>query len=91
MKDKKIIIGIACVIILIFIICIVTKVKQNQRDSEVDMNTKTSYNTETGMYEIIDSNGNTLHSAYTEDDLYIDQIDPNYDAKSPSNDLENMD
>lgn len=43
------------------------------------------------MYEIKDENGEVLHSAYSEDELYIYKIDPNYDAKSTDIDTEEMD
>ncbi len=89
MNNKKIIIGIIVSIILIIIICIIAKNREASNSKE-NVNTEISYNNETQMYEMEDSSGQVLHSAYSEDDLYIYQIDPNYDAKGSAFDTEEM-
>lgn len=82
--NKKVIIGIFITILLIILIAIVINRRNNlNNNKEENINTEISYNNETGEYYIEDENGQILHSAYSEDDLYIYQIDPDYDAKNP--------
>ena len=81
--NKKVIIGIFITILLIILIAIVINRRNNlNNNKEENINTEISYNNETGEYYIEDENGQILHSAYNEDDLYIYQIDPDYDAKN---------
>ena len=80
--NKKVIIGIVITILLIIVIAVVIN-RNNSNNEEENINTEISYNNETGEYYIEDENGEILHSAYSEDELYIYQIDPDYDAKNP--------
>ena len=91
MKDKKIIIGLIIANIMIIIILISNSPKKDNNNIQTNINTEIKYNSQTEKYEIIDENGKVLHSSDKEDDLDIYKIDPNYDAKNPSNDLENID
>ena len=81
--NKKVIIGIVITILLIIVIAVVINRRNNSNNEEENINREISYNNETGEYYIEDENGQILHSAYNEDDLYIYQIDPDYDAKNP--------
>ena len=85
--NKKVIIGIAIVILLIVVIVVVIN-RNSSNNEEENINTEISYNNETGEYYIEDENGEILHSAYSEDELYIYQIDPDYDAKNPDSSTE---
>ena len=85
--NKKVIIGIAIVILLIVVIAVVIN-RNNSNNEEENINTEISYNNETGEYYIEDENGEILHSAYSEDELYIYQIDPDYDAKNRDSNTE---
>ena len=87
-NNKKIAIGVIITILLIILIAFII-VKRNLNNIEAkNINTEINYNNETGEYYIEDENGGILHSAYSEDDLYIYQIDPDYDAKNPDSNLE---
>ena len=86
-NNKKVIIGIAIIILLIVVIAVVIN-RNNSNNEEENINTEISYNNETGEYYIEDENGEILHSAYSEDELYIYQIDPDYDAKNPDSSTE---
>ena len=86
-NNKKVIIGIAIIILLIVVIAVVIN-RNNSNNEEENINTEISYNNETGEYYIEDKNGEILHSAYSEDELYIYQIDPDYDAKNPDSSTE---
>ena len=85
-NNKKVIIGIAIVILLIVVMAVV--INKSNSNKEENINTEISYNNETGEYYIEDENGQILHSAYSEDELYIYQIDPDYDAKNPDSSTE---
>ena len=87
-NNKKVIIGIVIAILLIIVIAVVINRRNNLNNKEENINTEISYNNETGEYCIEDENGQILHSAYSEDDLYIYQIDPDYDAKNPDSNIE---
>ena len=82
-NNKKVIVGIAIVVLLIIVIAVVINRRNNLNNEEENTNTEINYNNETGEYYIEDENGEILHSAYSEDELYIYQIDPDYDAKNP--------
>ena len=86
-NNKKVIVGIAIVVLLIIVIAVVIN-RNNSNNEEENINTEISYNNETGEYYIEDENGEILHSAYSEDELYIYQIDPDYDAKNPDSNTE---
>ena len=86
--NKKVIIGIVITILLIIVIAVVINRRNNSNNEEENINREISYNNETGEYYIEDENGQILHSAYSEDDLYIYQIDPDYDAKNPDSEEE---
>ena len=86
--NKKVIIGIVITILLIIVIAVVINRRNNLNNEQENINTEISYNNETGEYYIKDKNGQILHSAYSEDDLYIYQIDPDYDAKNPDSEDE---
>ena len=81
-KLKKGVIIILSIIFIILIVFIISKNNSKNNEQE-NRNTEINYNNETGEYYIEDENGEVLHSAYSEDDLYIYQIDPDYDAKNP--------
>ena len=85
--NKKVIIGIIITILLIIVVAFVIN-KRKQNNKQENINTEISYNKETGEYYIEDENGQILHSAYSEDELYIYKIDPDYDAKNPDSSLE---
>ena len=87
-NNKKVIIGIVITILLIIVIAVVINRRNNLNNEQENINTEISYNNETGEYYITDNEGQILHSAYNEDDLYIYQIDPDYDAKNPDSSLE---
>lgn len=86
-NNKKVIVGIVIVVLLIIVIAVVIN-RNNSNNEEENINTEISYNNETGEYYIEDENGEILHSAYSEDELYIYQIDPDYDAKNPDSNTE---
>ena len=88
-NNKKLIIGVVIAILLIVVIVLVVN-RKNSTDTQENVNTEINYNNETGEYYIQDENGEVLHSAYSEDDLYIYQIDPDYDAKNPDSSLESQ-
>ena len=86
--NKKVIIGIVITILLIIVIAVVINRRNNSNNEEENINREISYNNETGEYYIEDENGQILHSAYSEDELYIYQIDQDYDAKNTDSSLE---
>ena len=86
--NKKVIIGIVITILLIIVIAVVINRRNNSNNEEENINREISYNNETGEYYIEDENGQILHSAYSEDELYIYKIDPDYDAKNPDSEEE---
>ena len=69
--NKKVKIGVVITILLIMVIAVVINRRNNLNNEEENINTEISYNNETGEYYIEDENGQILHSAYSEDDLYI--------------------
>ena len=81
--SKKVAIGVAITIVLIILIVFIISKNNSKNNEQENRNTEINYNKETGEYYIEDENGEVLHSAYSEDDLYIYQIDPDYDAKNP--------
>ena len=81
--SKKVAIGVAITIVLIILIVFIISKNNSKNNEQENRNTEINYNNETGEYYIEDENGEVLHSAYSEDDLYIYQIDPDYDAKNP--------
>lgn len=85
MKDKKVFIGIIVAIVLIITIVLITRNINSKKNKEQNINTEINYNNETGEYYIQDENGEILHSANSESELYIYKIDPNYDAKNDEN------
>ena len=88
-NNKKIVMGLIVAILLIVVLVVVIN-KRNSNTATKNVNTEINYNNETGEYYIQDENGEVLHSAYSEDDLYIYQIDPDYDAKNPDSSLESQ-
>ena len=81
--SKKVAIGVAITIVLIILIVFIISKNNSKNNEQENRNTEINYNNETGEYYIEDENGEVLHSAYSEDDLYIYQIDSDYDAKNP--------
>ena len=81
--SKKVAIGVAITIVLIILIVFIISKNNSKNNEQENRNTEINYNNETGEYYIEDENGEVLHSVYSEDDLYIYQIDPDYDAKNP--------
>lgn len=88
MKDKKVFICIIVAIVVIISIVLITRNINSKKNEEKNINTKIDYNNETGEYYLKDENGEILHSANSESELYIYKIDPNYDAKNPENIVE---
>ena len=86
--NKKVVIGVAITILLIILITFIIFKRNSNNIEQENINTEINYNNETGEYYIEDESGEVLHSAYSEDDLYIYQIDPDYDAKNPDSNLE---
>ena len=81
--SKKVAIGVIITIFLIILIAFIIVKRNSNNIEQENKNTEINYNNETEKYYIEDENGEILHSAYSEDDLYIYQIDPDYDAKNP--------
>ena len=80
----KLIVCIVVAILLIIVMTVIIRNKNAKKENDAN-NFEISYNNETQEYYIQDENGNILHSAPTEDELYIYKIDPNYDAKNGEN------
>ena len=84
-KDKiKLTVSIVVVILLIIVMTVIIKNKNAKKENDTN-NFEISYNNETQEYYIQDENGDILHSAPNEDELYIYKIDSNYDAKNYEN------
>ena len=81
--SKKVAIGVIITIFLIILIAFIIVKRNSNNIEQENINKEINYNNETGEYYIEDENGEVLHSAYSEDDLYIYQIDSDYDAKNP--------
>ena len=87
-KEKiKLTVCIVVVILLIIVMAVIIKNKNAKKENDTD-NVEISYNNETQEYYIQDENGDIIHSAPSEDELYIYKIDPNYDAKNYENAVE---
>ena len=87
-KEKtKLTLGIIIAILLIIVMAVIIRNKNAKKENDAN-NFEISYNNETQEYYIQDENGNVLHSAPSEDELYIYKIDPNYDAKNYENIVE---
>ena len=86
-EQIKLTVCIVVVILLIIVMAVIIKNKNVKKESDTN-NFEISYNNETQEYYIQDENGDILHSAPSEDELYIYKIDPNYDAKNYENTIE---
>lgn len=87
-KEKvKLTVSIVVAILLIIVMVVIIRNKNAKKENDVN-NFEISYNNETQEYYIQDENGDVLHSAPSEDELYIYKIDPNYDAKNYENVVE---
>ena len=87
-KEKiKLTVCIIVAILLIIVMAVIIRNKKLKKESDTN-NFEISYNNETQEYYIQDENGDILHSAPSEDELYIYKIDPNYDAKNYENTVE---
>ena len=87
-KEKiKLIVCIVAVILLIIVMAVIIRNKNSKKENDAN-NFEISYNNETQEYYIQDENGDVIHSAPSEDELYIYKIDPNYDAKNYENAVE---
>ena len=87
-KDKiKLTVCIVVVILLIIVMTVIIRNKNAKKENDTN-NFEISYNNETQEYYIQDENGDILHSAPNEDELYIYKIDANYDAKIYENIVE---
>lgn len=77
------------VVVLIAAILIIRNVSKNSSESssqggEEAVSTEIHYDETNSVYYIADKNtGEVLHEAYSEDDLHIYEIDPDYDPKNP--------
>ena len=85
MKNKKIFIEIFFSIVLVIFICIIAKNKIKENKVIENEETEISYNSLTEMYEMKNKEGAVLHTGKSEEELYIYQIDPDYDAKITEN------
>lgn len=85
MKNKKIFIEIFFSIVLVIFICIIAKNKIKENKVIEKEETEISYNSLTEMYEMKNKEGDVLHTGKSEEELYIYQIDPDYDAKITEN------
>ena len=87
-KEKvKLTVSIVVAILLIIVMVVIIRNKNAKKENDTN-NVEISYNNETQEYYIQDKNGDILHSAPSEDELYIYKIDPNYDAKNYENIVE---
>lgn len=87
-KEKiKLTVSIVVVILLIIVMTVIIRNKNAKKENDIN-NFEILYNNETQEYYIQDKNGDILHSAPSEDELYIYKIDPNYDAKNYENTVE---
>ena len=87
-KEKiKLTVCIVVAILLIIVMAVIIRNKKAKKENDTN-NVEISYNNETQEYYIQDKNGEILHSAPSEDELYIYKIDPNYDAKNYENAVE---
>ena len=87
-KDKiKLTVSIIVAITIIIVMVVIIRNKNAKKENNAN-NFEISYNNETQEYYIQDENGDILHSAPSEDELYIYKIDPNYDAKNYENAIE---
>ena len=83
----KLTVSIIVVILLIIAMGVIIRNKNSKKENDAN-NFEISYNNETKEYYIQDENGDVIHSAPSEDELYIYKIDPNYDAKNYENAVE---
>ena len=83
----KLTVSIIVVILLIIAMGVIIRNKNSKKENDAN-NFEISYNNETQEYYIQDENGDVIHSAPSEDELYIYKIDPNYDAKNYENAVE---
>ena len=89
MNKEKIKLTVCVVIAILLIIVIVVIIRNRNKSNKNDANNfEISYNNETQEYYIQDENGDVIHSAPSEDELYIYKIDSNYDAKIYENIVE---
>ena len=91
MNKEKIKLTVCVVIAILLIIVMVVIIRnrnRNKNNKNYANNFEISYNNETQEYYIQDENGDVIHSAPSEDELYIYKIDPNYDAKIYENTVE---
>ena len=87
-KEKvKLTVSIVVAILLIIVMVVIIRNKNAKKENDTN-NVEISYNNETQEYYIQDENGDVIHSASSEDELYIYKIDPNYDAKNYENIVE---
>lgn len=76
------------VVVLIAAILIIRNVSKNSSESSSQggdtVSTEIHYDETNSVYYIADKNtGEVLHEAYSEDDLHIYEVDPDYDPKNP--------
>ena len=89
MNNEKIKLTVCIVVVILLIIVMAVIIRNKKIKKENDTNNfEISYNNETQEYYMQDENGDIIHSAPSEDELYIYKIDPNYDAKNYENTVE---
>lgn len=85
MISNKIKVAILIIILIIAILIIRNVVIENQSSNENERETVAEIKFDEGnqIYYIEDANGMVLHESYSEDELYIYQIDPGYNPQNP--------
>ena len=89
MNKEKVNLTVSIIVVILLIIVMVVIIRNKNSKKENDANNfEISYNNETQEYYIQGENGDVIHTAPSEDELYIYKIDPNYDAKNYENAVE---
>ena len=79
----KVVVLIVILVVAILIIRNVIIENQSSNENESEKIAEIKYDEENQIYYIEDENGMVLHEGYSEDELYIYQIDPDYNPQKP--------
>ena len=79
----KVVVLIVILVIAILIIRNVVIENQSSNENESEAVAEIKYDEGNQIYYIEDENGMVLHESYSEDELYIYQIDPDYNPQNP--------